>query len=453
MNPLEFSRQLATLVRSTVAKSLDVVGDQLTTLSNRIKVLEDAGPPKDGQDGMDGKDGRDGVDGKDGQDAATPTVETVRMAVLDAPALPDLLAATVAKHLELNPVPVGEQGLPGNDGQDGADGQDAPAPTHDTIVSALAAQPDLLLGAVAMHLKAYPPADGKDGQDGQDGTNGSDGLDGKDGSDGKDGADGTNGQDGQDAPAPTAELLAQCLQTYPDLVTSAVTVHLQANPPTAGQDGINGQDGRDGNDAPAPTPEAIAAALTAQPELVASAVAQHLQAYPPMAGKDGKDADPQFVRQVTKEFMDANPALAGQDGTSVTIEDVQRQLDSMHAQWQLDFERRAMEFFHRTVERMPVPKDGVDGLGFDDLTMQYDGERTAKFVFMRGDVRKEFAMQIPAIIHRGIFKKDAAYQPGDLTTWGGSMWLAKNDTQNKQPGTSTDWQLVVKCGRDGKDAK
>jgi hypothetical protein len=39
-------------------------------------------------------------------------------------------------------------------------------------------------------------------------------------------------------------------------------------------------------------------------------------------------------------------------------------------------------------------------------------------------------------------------------TYGGSEWLCRNTGTNRKPGDgSADWQLIVKAGRDGRDAK
>jgi hypothetical protein len=51
----------------------------------------------------------------------------------------------------------------------------------------------------------------------------------------------------------------------------------------------------------------------------------------------------------------------------------------------------------------------------------------------------------------GVWRSGVEFQPGDLVTYGGSMWHAAAKTQNK-PGTSDDWVLCVRRGRDGRDA-
>jgi integrin beta 3 len=95
-------------------------------------------------------------------------------------------------------------------------------------------------------------------------------------------------------------------------------------------------------------------------------------------------------------------------------------------------------------------KDGADALGFDDLSIEFDGEREFKFVMARGEVKKEFGpFSIPTVIDRGVWK-EGAFKRGDGVTWGGSFWIAQEDTTDK-PETSKAWRLAIKRGRDGRD--
>lgn len=93
---------------------------------------------------------------------------------------------------------------------------------------------------------------------------------------------------------------------------------------------------------------------------------------------------------------------------------------------------------------------GEDGLGFDDMTVEHDGERSFTFVLTRGEreVRKE--VTLPVVLDRGTWKEERTYQPGDGVTAGGSYWIAQTET-SARPETSKDWRLAVKRGRDGKD--
>ncbi len=97
-------------------------------------------------------------------------------------------------------------------------------------------------------------------------------------------------------------------------------------------------------------------------------------------------------------------------------------------------------------------KPGLDGLGFDDLSFEYDGEKTAVLRFIKGDETKQFSFQMPIVIDRGVFSEGKTYEPGDGVTWAGSFWIAQESTTEK-PDSAKGWRLAVKKGRDGKDGK
>jgi hypothetical protein len=94
---------------------------------------------------------------------------------------------------------------------------------------------------------------------------------------------------------------------------------------------------------------------------------------------------------------------------------------------------------------------GLDGFGFDDLDMTYDGEKTITLKFTKGERVKEFPIAMPVVIDRGVYRERSEYKAGDAVTWGGSLWIAQKDTGAK-PDSSDEWRLSVKRGRDGKDA-
>ncbi|MDB5681465.1 MAG: Phage portal protein [Sphingomonas bacterium] len=98
---------------------------------------------------------------------------------------------------------------------------------------------------------------------------------------------------------------------------------------------------------------------------------------------------------------------------------------------------------------LPVPKDGADGFGFDDMALEHDGERGFVLRFVKGDRTKDFRFKLPVMIDRGVYKEGAAYDRGDAVTWGGSIWVAQRDTTEK-PERNEDWRLAVKRGRDAR---
>lgn len=103
----------------------------------------------------------------------------------------------------------------------------------------------------------------------------------------------------------------------------------------------------------------------------------------------------------------------------------------------------------RIVANRPPPRDGY---GFDDMSCEYDGERRVTLRFTRGDQVKEFPIDFPVVLYRGVYKDNDPYKRGDSVTWGGSLYIAQEDT-DKHPRDSkgTFWKLAVKAGRDGRN--
>lgn len=199
----------------------------------------------------------------------------------------------------------------------------------------------------------------------------------------------------------------------------------------APKDGIDGSDGKDGKDAAPVDTAAIVAAVVAQiPK--------------PADGRDGKDG---------KDGKD------GENGASFTAAEAKALLEPELAKWALDFERRAQDTLQKTIDRLPKPKDGIDGhhgkdgtdaIGFDDLTVEHDGERGFKVKFMAGERVKEFAFTVPVVLDRGYYREGESFEKADGVTFGGSYWIAQTDTCTKPEIGNADWRLAVKKGRDAK---
>jgi integrin beta 3 len=96
-------------------------------------------------------------------------------------------------------------------------------------------------------------------------------------------------------------------------------------------------------------------------------------------------------------------------------------------------------------------RDGADGVGFDDLSVAYDGERTITLKFVRGQRVAEFPIVIPFPLHRDIWEPGKGYAKGDCVTWGGSIFMATRDAPQEKPEEGSGWRLIVKRGRDGRD--
>lgn len=100
------------------------------------------------------------------------------------------------------------------------------------------------------------------------------------------------------------------------------------------------------------------------------------------------------------------------------------------------------------LDAIPEGKNGLDGVGFDDMAAEYDGERTITLRFERGENVKTFSFDMPIVLDRGVWK-DGEYKAGDGVTWAGSFWIARKGTESK-PGSGDAWRLAVKRGQDGK---
>lgn len=188
-------------------------------------------------------------------------------------------------------------------------------------------------------------------------------------------------------------------------------------------------------------------------------------------GDPGLDAQPlsiddvtPLIEQAVKEFpkpkdgVDGKDGIDGKDGKSITIEDVQPILENAVTKWALEFERRAQDVLQRAIDRIPAPKDGINGkdgrdaFQLEDIQLSLaDDDRTVTLAFERDGVRVERSIRLNHPIYRGIWK-DGAYEKGDCVTFGGSAFIATRETTSK-PETDDSWKLCVKRGRDGRDGQ
>jgi hypothetical protein len=97
---------------------------------------------------------------------------------------------------------------------------------------------------------------------------------------------------------------------------------------------------------------------------------------------------------------------------------------------------------------------GADGLGFDDLQLEFDGERRVTFKLINGERVKVLpTVVMPCQIYRGVYRPETSYERGDTVSSGGSIWCSKTDTFEKPGNGCKDWQLACKHGRDGRDGR
>ena len=159
-------------------------------------------------------------------------------------------------------------------------------------------------------------------------------------------------------------------------------------------------------------------------------------------------ADAQAAEAVGEYFKE-NPV---KEGKSVTLDDVSLFLDAAISKHVLDLERRATDAINRAIDKIPTPKDGTDGLGFEDAELVVDGS-DALLRFVRGDMVKELRIPLPTMKHIGFWQSGMSAKACETTTHDGSLWLALRDTSEMPSYKSDDWQLAARKGRDGVDGK
>jgi hypothetical protein len=101
-------------------------------------------------------------------------------------------------------------------------------------------------------------------------------------------------------------------------------------------------------------------------------------------------------------------------------------------------------------------KDGKDGLSFDafEFDIEQIGDRTwrAKWTDAAGtEQTRDFRWDI--VLDRGVYRAETGYEKGDAVSFGGSIWIAQQDTDTKPGQGNPHWRLAVKHGRDGRDGK
>jgi hypothetical protein len=86
------------------------------------------------------------------------------------------------------------------------------------------------------------------------------------------------------------------------------------------------------------------------------------------------------------------------------------------------------------------------GSGIAEHVRQYIGERDAKIAAL--EKRIAALESRPALSYEGVYATDKVYSRGMFCTDAGSIWHCRAVTTSDRPGTSSDWQLAVKHGRD-----
>lgn len=215
------------------------------------------------------------------------------------------------------------------------------------------------------------------------------------------------------------------------------------------------QDGSDGKDGASVDPLDVEA-------MVAKAVSEIPK---PQDGKSVtvEDLEPLIATEVTKAVEAIPPAKDGVGVVSALIDRDGHLIVTLSDGATKDVgavvgRDADLDDMHRTIvaelEKWPRPKDGKDGLGFEDMDVIYDDLGHMTVTFERGDIVKTWPMHNP--VFAGVFKEGTAYRRGALVQFGGHVWTAKDDTDGSvKPDEHTAdgkrvWVLSVRRGREGK---
>jgi hypothetical protein len=213
-------------------------------------------------------------------------------------------------------------------------------------------------------------------------------------------------------------------------------------PPVAGERGPPGERGLDGRDATDDTE--LQAALTAiRAEIhhsVDTAVAEKIAALPPApAGEPGA------------------PGARGLDGKDATFSaPILWKADRVFARGSCVQHRAGLWFANVDTDAAPdAPMSGyslmVDGCEPLEFSRDERGYLSLDFLYASG-VRKSLPLRYRLPAYCGVFELETAYEPNDIVTYDGSLWVALDaNTQQRPGGDSKVWKLAVKRGKDGRD--
>lgn len=100
-------------------------------------------------------------------------------------------------------------------------------------------------------------------------------------------------------------------------------------------------------------------------------------------------------------------------------------------------------------ERGPQGERGVDG-----IATRAELEALIEARFAELETRNAAALAEARVLNladswRGVWKPTETYQRGNVAQWDGCPWLALADQPTTKPGTSPEWVMFAKKGRDG----
>lgn len=272
------------------------------------------------------------------------------------------------------------------------------------------------IDALDARIKAIPAGPkGDAGEPGPAGEKGADGAPGRDGEPGPQGTAGPPGERGEKGAQGAAGVGLPGPQGEPGPAGE------RGMPGEKGADGIPGRDGKD------------VYALAVEKGFAGT----ELQWLESLRGKDGAPG-------IGKDGRDGREGKDGRDAAEINIlpglEEGKAYPTGTYARHKGGLVR--------------VRSDGLDaiinGVADEAEVMIEDGrtiERTTTYTDGTQFVRRH---KFAVMLHRGIWQ-EGQYERGDCVTRDSSAWHCTATTTTAMPGTSKDWQLIVRKGGNGKD--
>lgn len=92
----------------------------------------------------------------------------------------------------------------------------------------------------------------------------------------------------------------------------------------------------------------------------------------------------------------------------------------------------------------------VPGISMLDFGMKEDGRTLTVTSELANGLSTTKALRLPIPIVRGVYSETREFQEKDVVLYDSSWWEAQKDGKLDRPGTTTDWRLHVRRGKDGK---
>lgn len=171
----------------------------------------------------------------------------------------------------------------------------------------------------------------------------------------------------------------------------------------------------------------------------------------PKDGADGKDGAPGKDGVDGKDGAPGQDGRDGEDGKDATAIEILPAIDE-----EKSYPRGVYATHKGGLWRSHEKTNGMRGWecivdGVHDIHVDYDGERKCIISIRHSsgpEITKE--MILPIVIDRGVYSPEKQYALNDGVTYAGSFWIAVKNEAQGTPGSSDDFRLAVKKGRDYK---